>query len=50
MFDRQFIKSRLGKASLASVAAMAAFVALTAQMHATPAMAAQQSCAVVELA
>ncbi|HEX5645313.1 MAG TPA: hypothetical protein VFX62_07370 [Erythrobacter sp.] len=36
MYDRRFFQSKLGQASLASIAAMAAFVALSAQMHATP--------------
>ena len=50
MFDRRFFQSSLGKASMASVAAMAAFVALSSQIHATPAFAANQTCATVELA
>lgn len=49
MFDREFLKSRLGKAALLSVAMMATFVALSSQMHATPAFAAT-SYGVVELA
>ena len=40
MFNREFIQSKLGKASVASVAAMALFVALSTQMQITPAVAA----------
>ncbi len=40
MFDRRFFQSKLGKASLVSVAAMTLFVALSTQMQITPAVAA----------
>ena len=38
MFNREFIQSKLGKASVSSVAAMALFVALSTQMQITPAV------------
>lgn len=50
MYDRRFLRSKLGQAAVASVTAMAAFVALSAQMHATPALAAQTSCHIVQAA
>ena len=50
MYDRRFFQSKLGQAAVASIAAMAAFVALSTQMHATPAMAADMSCQVVQVA
>ena len=50
MYDRRFFQSKLGQASIASVAAMALFVALSGQMQATPAMAATIGCEQVELA
>jgi len=50
MYNRRFFQSRLGKAAMASIAAMAAFVALSTQMHAAPAFAASQNCQMVELA
>lgn len=37
MYDRRFFQTKLGQASLASIAAMVAFVALSTQMHVTPA-------------
>ena len=40
MFNREFIQSKLGKASVASIAAMTLFVALSTQMHIAPAVAA----------
>ncbi|MGB7372653.1 hypothetical protein [Pontixanthobacter sp.] len=40
MFDRRFFTSKLGQASLVSVAAMCAFVALSTQMQVAPAYAA----------
>ena len=49
MFDHRFTQTRLGKAAVFSVAIMAAFVALSSQMHATPAYAAA-ACPIVELA
>ncbi|MEL6708648.1 MAG: hypothetical protein AAFP79_10220 [Pseudomonadota bacterium] len=36
MYDRQFLKSKLGQAATASVLAMAAMVALTTQFQAAP--------------
>jgi hypothetical protein len=50
MYDRRFFQTKLGQAALASVAAMAAFVALSSQMHAAPAFAAEASVNQVELA
>lgn len=50
MYDRRFFRTKLGQAALASIAAMAAFVALTSQMHATPAFAATAGVETVELA
>ena len=40
MFDRRFFSSKLGKAAIASVAAMTVFVALSTQMHVSQAKAA----------
>ena len=40
MYNRSFFQTKLGKAALASITAMVAFVALSTQMHATPAYAA----------
>lgn len=40
MYDRRFFQSKLGQAALASISAMVAFVALSTQMHVTPAYAA----------
>ena len=40
MFDRRFLRTRVGQAAAASTAAMALFVALSAQIHAQPAYAA----------
>ncbi len=37
MYNRSFFRTKLGQASMASIAAMVAFVALSTQMHATPA-------------
>ena len=50
MYNRRFFQTKLGQAALASIAAMAAFVALSAQMQATPAYAAVAHHEVVELA
>ncbi|MGV2495246.1 hypothetical protein [Pelagerythrobacter aerophilus] len=50
MYDRRFFQTKLGQAALASVTAMALFVALSGQMQATPAMAATIGCQQVELA
>lgn len=50
MFDRRFLQSRLGQAAMASVAAMALFVALSAQIQATPAYASDGLVTVTELA
>ncbi|MGN3975125.1 hypothetical protein [Tsuneonella sp. SYSU-LHT278] len=50
MFDRRFLQTRLGHAAMASVAAMALFVALSAQIEAAPAFAANGPVASVELA
>ena len=50
MFDRRFLQTRLGHAAMASVAAMALFVALSAQIQATPAYAADVRVTTVELA
>lgn len=40
MYNRRFFSSRLGHAALVSIAAMTAFVALSTQMQAAPALAA----------
>ena len=40
MFDRNFFRSQLGQAAIASVAAMVVMIAFTTQMHAEPAFAA----------
>ncbi|RGP39780.1 hypothetical protein BPTFM16_00054 [Altererythrobacter insulae] len=40
MFNREFIQSKLGKASVASIAAMTLFVALSTQMQVATAVAA----------
>ncbi len=50
MFSTQFLKSKLGQAALASVAAMSAFVALSSQLQVSPALAHTQPVGVVELA
>ena len=50
MFDRRFLQSRLGYAAMASVAAMALFVALSAQIQATPAYAGERMVFTTELA
>lgn len=50
MFDRSFFQTKLGQAAIASVAAMVAFVALTTQMYATPAVAATAMPQAVEMA
>ncbi len=50
MFNRRFLQTRLGHAALASVATMALFVALSAQIQATPAFAADGTITCVELA
>ena len=49
MFTRMF-EGPVGKASLASIAAMAAFIALSTQMHATPVVASSHYISTVELA
>ena len=50
MFDRRFMQTRLGQAAAASVAAMALFVALSSQIQATPAYAADPVFTAVALA
>ncbi|GGE00572.1 hypothetical protein GCM10011515_20480 [Tsuneonella deserti] len=50
MFDRRFLQTRLGQAATASIAAMALFVALSSQIQATPAYAADPVLHSVELA
>lgn len=50
MFDRSFFQTKLGQAAIASVAAMVAFVALTTQMYAAPALAANAMPQAVEMA
>jgi ABC-type sugar transport system permease subunit len=50
MYDSRFFQSKLGQAAIASVAAMAAFVALSSQIQASPALAATIHCETVELA
>lgn len=50
MYNRRFFQSKLGQAAMASIAAMAAFVALSTQMQATPAFAAASHYHVVQVA
>ena len=50
MFDRRFLQTRLGHAAMASVAAMALFVALSAQIQASPAYAGESMALGSELA
>ncbi len=50
MYNRRFFQTKLGQAALASIAAMAAFVALSTQMHASPAFASAPQHEVVEVA
>jgi hypothetical protein len=50
MYDSRFFQSKLGQAALASVAAMAAFVALSSQLQVSPAVAATITCETVALA
>lgn len=50
MFDRRFLRTKLGQAALASVATMAAFVALSSQIQASPAYAAESPVETVILA
>lgn len=50
MYTRSFFRTKLGHAALASIAAMTAFVALSTQMHATPAYAASIAYEQVEIA
>ena len=50
MYDSRFFQTKLGQAAIASIAAMAAFVALSSQLQANPAMAASVQCETVELA
>lgn len=50
MYDRRFFQTKLGQAAIASIAAMAAFVALSTQMQASPVLAATMQCETVELA
>lgn len=52
MYDRRFFQTKLGQASIASVSAMVAFVALSTQMQVAPALAATAStqCELVEMA
>ncbi|WP_202389854.1 hypothetical protein [Parapontixanthobacter aurantiacus] len=38
MFDRQFLRSKLGQASMACTLVMVAFVALSSQMTASPSL------------
>jgi len=50
MYDHRFLRSKLGQAAMASIAAMAMLVALTSQMHADPAFAGTHDYQSVELA
>ena len=50
MYNRSFFQTKLGQAAMASIAAMVAFVALSTQMHATPALAAAPLHQIVEIA
>ena len=50
MYDRRFFQTKLGQAAIASIAAMCMFVALSSQINANPALAANAQCEAVELA
>ncbi len=50
MYSRRFFQTKLGRAALASIAAMSTFVVLSTQMHATPAFAQAPEHQFVELA
>lgn len=52
MYDRRFFRTKLGQAALASIVAMAVFVATSSQMAANPALAGCDAvgCGTVELA
>ncbi|WP_150125017.1 hypothetical protein [Tsuneonella mangrovi] len=50
MFDRRFLRTKLGQAAVASVMAMTALVALSSQLQATPAHAAEAPVSAVVLA
>ncbi|MEO9462307.1 MAG: hypothetical protein ABJ242_06185 [Marinomonas sp.] len=50
MDNNSFFQTKLGQASIASVAAMVLFVALSTQMHAEPVMAATIAGNAVEIA
>ncbi len=50
MYNRSFFKTKLGHASLASIAAMTAFVMLSGQIQASPVFAATTTYEAVELA
>ncbi|WP_086437910.1 hypothetical protein [Altererythrobacter xiamenensis] len=50
MYNRSFFQTKLGQAAMASIAAMVAFVALSTQMHASPALAAAPQHQTVEIA
>ena len=50
MYDRQFFKTRLGQAALASIVAMTAFVALSSQLQFQPSSVAVAATQQVEIA
>ena len=50
MYNRRFFQTKLGRAALASVAAMTTFVVLSTQMHVSPALAQAPEHHFVELA
>ena len=50
MYDSEFFKTKLGRASIASVAAMVLFVALSTQLQMPPVMAATIGGDTVEIA
>lgn len=50
MFDNDFFQTKLGQASLASIAAMVLFVALSTQMQPSASMAATIGGDIVEIA
>lgn len=50
MNDSNFFQTKLGQASIASMAAMVMFVALSTQMHAAPLALASDNGAIVEIA
>ncbi len=50
MYTRTFFQTKVGQAALASIVAMTAFVTISTQLQATPALAATPSYGQVEIA